>query len=98
MAQCQKQATVYTATGTASNSTHVATEVWVPDTTTALASCQYLTVTAVEYQDLQHGYIATQADAEQIAFALVTVMAIAYGIKMIRKALDVGDTPSDEKH
>lgn len=98
MAQCQKQITVYSATGTASNSTHVATIVWAPDTTTALASCQYLSITATEYQALSHGYITDKATAETIAAPLILLIATAGIYKALKTAFDMSVESSDEKH
>ena len=98
MAQCQKQATIYAANGTSSNSTHVATVVLVPDNVTALASCQYLTLTALEYQELGHGYIPDRATAEAIAGPLIALLSVGFIYKAIRSVLDMNVDVSDEKH
>lgn len=98
MATCTKIVSLYTATGTASNSTHTLNQVLVPDTTTAINACNAVLVNASEYAQLSHGFITTADDAQTIAFSLVVLLVIGFGIKAIRHALNTYDNSIDEKH
>lgn len=70
----------------------------VPDTATPLNSCQYITVNASEYSQLSHGYIDNPADAQLILGAFVVLFAIVFGFRQIARAMNVGDSYTDEKH
>lgn len=98
MATCIKTQTIY-AFATSSDSTKTGYPVYVLDAATPLSSCNTLAISSAEYQDLQHGYITSRDDAEQIAGALILLFAIVFGYKVVRQAFDAGDSPlSDEKH
>lgn len=98
MASCAKAVTMYTHSTSSANSAILTSVVYQPDAVTPLASCGLLMIAPAEYNDLQHGYITTRADAEAIAGGLVLLMAVAFGVKYIRNALYTDDSPSDEKH
>lgn len=98
MAQCQKQVMVYTASGPSPSSDHVATLVFVPDSSTPVGSCSALTVTASEFQDMQRGFITSREDADVIAGALIGLLTIGFIYKSLRRALEVDVGPSDEAH
>lgn len=97
MATCIKTQTIY-AFATSSTTTKTGYQVQVLDAATPIASCGSIAISSVEYQDLQHGYITTREDAELIGGSLALLLAIGFTYKALKKALDVGDTVSDEAH
>ena len=97
MATCIKTQTIY-AFATSGTSTKTAYQVQVLDAATPIASCGQMAISAVEYQDLQHGYITTREDADAIAGALALLLGIAFAYKALKKVLDVDPVASDEKH
>lgn len=97
MATCIKTQTIY-AFATSSTSTKTGYQVQVLDAATPIASCGQMAISSVEYQDLQHGYITTRADADAIAGALALLLGIAFTYKALKKVLDVDPVASDEKH
>lgn len=70
----------------------------VVDSTTPLESCTMLVLDAGEYQSAFSTRITSQSDAEAIAGALALLLAVAFAWRMLRRALDVGEYYSDEKH
>jgi len=98
MATCANIEAVYVATGAASGSAHTLKSVLVQDVTTPVSSCNYVLINASEYAQLSHGFITSAEDAQTIAFSFVLLLAVGFGIKAIRSALDTYDNSIDEKH
>lgn len=70
----------------------------VPDLVTPVNTCNLLLVNASEYAQLSHGFITSAEDAQTISFSFVLLLAVGFGIKAIRSALDTYDNSIDEKH
>lgn len=69
----------------------------VLDEATPVDTCAYLLLNGSEYAHVSHGYITNQQDAQEIAFALVGLLAVGWGIRAIRNALNSADG-SEEAH
>jgi hypothetical protein len=68
------------------------------DPVTPPSSCALLAINGAEYAGLSRGFIDSKADAQTIMVAFLVLFAVVFGFRLMARALNVGDSVSDEKH